>query len=168
MASNSNTPAGLLLPTLKSFTPGAGNPRDSAMMAQQDMNAKQASLNASVGGKKGHRRHFSGGANNTVVVPQFQMQYTPQGGVGTNPNDQIKSTSSTSMQSTAWAVDDHLATKMGGTKGRRRSKKTYRKRFSKRMSRNKKGGNWNPNWSWGCYSGGRKTRRNKSNRKRRM
>lgn len=164
MSTNSNSPPGLILPTMKSFTPGAGNPRDSAMLAQQNMNAKQASLNASVGGKRrkrSKRRHiYLGGSNGQVIVPQFQMQYKDQSGTGTGPNDQIKANSSTSMQSTAWAANDHLATKMGGTK--RRHIRT------RRMSQNKKGGNWNPNWSWGCYSGGRKTRRKRTNKKRRV
>jgi hypothetical protein len=172
MGADSHTPAGLILPTMRSFTPGAGNPRDSAMLAQQNMNAKQASLNASVGGRRRRKkrglRYYSGGdSNDKVNVPQFSMLYTPQGGVGTNPNDQIKAGSSTSMQSTSNAHYDKFATKMGGTKKRHRSnKKGYMK--IKRTLRNKKGGSWNPNWSWGCYSGGRKTRRTRSNKKRRM
>jgi hypothetical protein len=135
----STNPPGLMLPTVKSYTPGAGNPRDSAMMAQQQMNTKQANLNSSVGGYK--KRKYRGGQSD-VVVPQFQMQYTPQGGPGTNPNDQIKATSSTSMQSNAWAVNDNQATKMGGR-------------------RTRKGGKL-----WGCYSGGKKKSR-KSHRKSR-
>ena len=172
MTTTSNTPPGLILPTMKSFTPGAGNPRDSAMLTQQNMNSKQASLNASVGGKR--RKRISGstrysGGTNVVNVPQFPMLYKPQAGDGTNPNDQIKANSSTSMQSTSWGANDHLATKMGGTKKRHGSKKAY-SYGRRRTSKNKKGGNWNPNWSWGCYSGGRKTRRSKTrnNKKRRI
>lgn len=139
----SNIPNGLMLPTSISYVPGAGNPRDSALLSQQQMNQSQNNLNKTVGGKK--KRRFRGGNNtNTVAVPQFQMQYTPQGGPGTNPNDQIANMSSTSMQSSAWKADDNLATKMGGTR------------------RKKRGGN--SNWNWGCYSGGKK---NKSRRKRR-
>jgi len=131
------TQPGLILPTQKSFIPGAGNPRDSALMAGKEMNAKQASLNASVGGRK---RKIKGGKN-VVAVPQFQMQYTPQGGVGTNPNDQIKATSSTSMQSNAWAVHDNQANKMGGRKTKRKkckkckSKKLNRKTCKKHYRR---------------------------------
>ncbi len=140
---NSSVPPGLMQPTMASFTPGAGNPRDSALLAQQQMNAKQLSLNSSVGGRR-KRRKFKGGAD-TVAVPQFQMQYTPTGGPGSNPNDQITGLSSTSMQSTAWAANDNLATKKGG-------------------SRRKHGG-YNPNWSWGCYSGGKKHRKTNKNKK---
>jgi hypothetical protein len=143
----SNTPDGLMLPTAKSYVPGSGNPRDSALMSQQQMNESQNNLNKTVGGRK-RRYKGKGGATNEVAVPQFQMQYTPQGGPGTNPNDQITNMSSTSMQSTAWKADDNLAAKMGGTRKRKR------------------GGN--PNWNWGCYSGGkrRKSRRNKKKTKR--
>jgi hypothetical protein len=145
---------------MKSFTPGAGNPRDSAILAQQNMNSKQASLNASVGGKrkKRSRKMFRGGSNQ-VNVPQFPMGYVPQGGPNTNPNDQIRANSSTSMQSRAWAADDHLATKMGGSINMRRRPKLTRTRSIK--------GGYNPNWSWGCYSGGKKTRKNRRHRKKR-
>lgn len=137
-----STPSGLMLPTAKSYVPGAGNPRDSALVSQQQMNESQNNLNKTVGGKK--RRYKGGAENGEVAVPQFQMQYTPQGGPGTNPNDQITNMSSTSMQSTSWKANDNLAAKMGGTRKRKR------------------GGN--PNWNWGCSSGGKKT---KSRRKRR-
>jgi hypothetical protein len=138
-----------LLPTQKSYTLGAGNPRDSAMMATQQMNNKQTTLN-SIGGK---RLKTKGGANtntstnNAVPVPQFQMQYPPQGGTGTNPNDQIKTNSSTGMQSSAWAVNDNQATKMGGSK------------------RKHKGGS--SDTKWGCYSGGKKKRTQRKSRRNR-
>jgi hypothetical protein len=146
--STNNQPVypGLQQPQISSFTPGAGNPRESAMMANQNMNAKQANLNNVVGGRK--RRHYRGGQPATVVVPQMQMQYTPQNG-STNPNLQIKGLSSTGMQSSANAVYDNQATQNGGSRKRR-----Y-----------KKGGN--PNWIWGCYSGGRtRTNRRKSKSRR--
>jgi hypothetical protein len=151
---NNTNPPGLMLPTQKSYTTGAGNPRDSAMMSIQNMNNKQANLNASVGG--GKRRKFRGGAE--VQVPQMQMLYQPQGGLGSNPNDQIKANSSTSMQSIAWSAKDNEATKVGGS--RRRLRKSL-KRSLKRS--NYKGGSSNLNW--GCYSGGyrktyRKSRKN--------
>jgi hypothetical protein len=134
-----STPAGLMLPTAKSYAPGAGNPRDSALVSQQQTNESQNNLNKTVGGKRKNR--YRGGANDEVAVPQFQMQYTPQGGPGTNPNDQIADISSTSMQTTTWKANDNLATKMGGSKKKRR------------------GGN--SNWNWGCYSGGKKKRLSK-------
>jgi len=136
---SNNVPPGLMQPTMASYTPGAGNPRESALMAGQNAAARQATLNNSVGGKK--RRKYMGGAN-SVQVPQFQMQYNDVSGPGSGPNDQIKSTSSTSMQSAANSINDNLATKKGGA------------------TKKRKGGN--PNWLWPCYSGGKK----RSNRRK--
>ena len=73
------------------------------------------------------------------------MAYEPQGGPGTNPNNQIQGNSQTSTQMQANAALDNL--KKGGSRRRR----------------SRKGGN--PDWIWGCMSGGikrrtRKTRRN--------
>jgi hypothetical protein len=85
-----------------------------------------------------------------VTVPQVQMLYTPAGGPGTGPNDQIQANSQTSTQMAANSEFDKQAT-MGGR--RRRSR------------RNKKGGN--KNWSWGCMSGGKKRKTTKRNRKSR-
>jgi len=155
-----STPPGLILPTQQSYVSGAGNPRDSAMLAMQNANIKQANLNASVGGKR-YKKLYKGGAASTVVVPQMQMLYKPTNGTGTNPNDQIKGLSSTSMQSTAWAADDNLATTKGGNK-LRATKVRATKRF-------KKGGSSSANLNWGCYSGGKrrfKTRKHKKSSKR--
>jgi hypothetical protein len=149
MSTNQNVLPGLLQPQVSSYTPGAGNPRESALMANQNMNAKQASLNNVVGGRK--KRLYKGGDSkpSTIVVPQMQLQYTPQNG-NTNPNTQIKGLSSTGMQSSANSVYDNEATKGGS-----------------RKRRYKKGGN--PNWIWGCYSGGRRRtnrRKSRSSRKK--
>jgi len=134
--SNTQTPPGLMLPTQKPYPVGAGNPRDAAMVAGQLTNLKQSNLNASVGGKKRYR----GGAE--VIVPQMQILYDNVSGDKTGPNAQIAGLSSTGMQSSANAVYDNQAAKMGGSK-------------------KKRGGS--SDWSWGCYSGGkRRTRRNKS------
>jgi hypothetical protein len=133
----SNFPAGYIPITTSNLEPGAGNPRDSALLSQQNANVKLANLNSSVGGK---RKKYNGGANG-VPAPQFQMQYTPTGGPGTSPNNQIATITTNSMQSNAWNVDDNQATKMGG----------------KRKTR--KGGS--SDWMWGCYSGGKKSRLSK-------
>jgi hypothetical protein len=130
---NSSVPPGLIQPTMASFTPGAGNPRDSALLAQQQMNAKQLSLNSSVGGRK---RRYRGGAD-TVAVPQFQMPYTPTGGPGTNPNEQISGLSSTNMQSTSWAANDNLAAKKGGSRKRKGSKNNKTKNNKKKLIKRK-------------------------------
>ena len=86
-----------------------------------------------------------GGATNAVPVPQFQLLYKPTGGV--NPNSITAETSKNSMQSNAWSVDDSKAATLNGGTRRRR----------------KKGGN--PNWKWGCYSGGKRRRTNRKTRK---
>lgn len=141
-------PPGLILPTQMSYTPGAGNPRDSALMAGQNMNIKQANLIASVGGrrikkriksrrrirgrskrsksKRRRRRRKSNrrrGGGSTVAVPQFHMPYTSQGGPGTNPNDQIANLSSTGMQSAAWSANDAKAAQLHGGLSRRRRRR---------------------------------------------
>lgn len=151
-------PPGLMQPTMKSYTAGTNNPRDSAMAAQNNANAKQTDLiNAVKGGsRKGSRRHrkgskgsklnildwnkaISGGAPpDTVVIPQAQLNYIPP---GTNPNQVIKAGSSTSMQSVANSKYDAEAANM-------------------------KGGN-NPNWNWGCLSGGKRFSRRKMRKCRR-
>lgn len=141
-SSNSNFPAGYVPITTSSLEPGSGNPRDSAASMGQSSNAKLASLNAAVGGK---RKYRGGAQNGEVPAPQFQMQYTPTGGPGTDPNNQIANLTSKNMQTTAWSADDNAATKMGG-----------RKRY-------RRGGS---DWDWGCYSGGKKSRRRSSRKTR--
>lgn len=140
---SSNLPSGYIPITTSSLEPGAGNPRESALIAGQNANAKLASLNSSVGGK---RKKYKGGANNEIPAPQFPMQYTPTGGPGTSPNNQIADITTNSMQSNAWNVNDSQATKMGG-------KKKYRKGGSS-------------DWLWGCYSGGKKTKRQRTRKSR--
>jgi hypothetical protein len=135
----------------------AGNPKDSAIAANNQAITRQADLIKATSGGKGkrhrHRRNKYGGATTgEVTVPQFQMQYTPTGATGQNPNDIIKQNAGVSTQDAANAQYDNLA-KVGG-------------------SRKKRGGN--SNWSWGCYSGGRKklrsrrhTNKRKTHKKRR-
>ena len=130
------TAPGLTQPTMIGMQ--AGNPKDSAIANQNLMNQKQASLSAAVGG----RRKKKGG---DIAVPQFQMQYTPQGGQGQNPNALIQQNSQTSTQSVENASMDSNALVKGGKKKR-------------------KGGN--SDWSWGCSSGG-KSRSKRSKRSKR-
>jgi hypothetical protein len=105
------------------------------------MNQKQNLINQAGQGRGIRRRKYRGGASSdaSVAVPQFQMQYKPVGGPGTNPNDQVATGAKNGMQANANSVYDNQATQMGG-----------KKRYSK-------GGN--PNWLWGCYSGGKSKRR---------
>ena len=144
---------GLQQPQISSLAVGAGNPRDSAIMASQNMNTKQASLINAVGGRRRRRILLKGGQTtttnpSTVVVPQMQMGYKAQNGTS-NPNTQIAGLSSTGMQGASNKVYDNQATIMGGSRKRR----------------SRKGGN--PDWIWGCSSGGkRRTKRNKSRKHR--
>jgi hypothetical protein len=138
---------GITLPTQKAML--AGNPRDSAIASMTNASQSQASANKLAGGR---RRKYRGGA---IAAPQMQMLYTPQGGPGTNPNDQMKTNASTQAQTNANRVYDKDAMMTGGSRRKRR------------------GGN--PDWLWGCMSGGKfmssgkctKRRRNKTHKKTR-
>jgi hypothetical protein len=149
MSASQDVP-GLMYPTQKGMP--AGNPRDSAMANMNNANQLQATANKAMAGGK-FKRRYRGGADGTVPVPQFQMQYDPQGGPGTNPNNQIQSNAQISTQQTANAVYDKQAKLSGGSRRYRKSRK------SKKC---KKGGN--PDWVWGCMSGG-KRRSKKSTKK---
>ena len=143
--STTNSVPGMMFPTQKAMI--GSTPADSARLAAVNKSASQAQANKLMAGGKLRKRRHIGGA---VVVPQYQMLYEPQGGPGTNPNNQIQAGSQTSTQMAANSVYDNAATKTGGSK----------------RSRNRKGGN--PNWLWGCMSGGKKcTRKNKKSRKSR-
>jgi hypothetical protein len=50
------------------------------------------------------------GGNNTINVPQFQMNYTNVGGV--SPNQQIQSGAQISTQNYAWSAGDNQASKL--------------------------------------------------------
>lgn len=141
---------GLIYPSVQAM-PG-GNPRDSAILAQQQSSQSQAALANAVGGYKKFRKYRKmamkhGGASqdSNIVVPQFQMQYKPIGANGQDPNSIIKSGAQLSTQGTANSTYDKYASQMGG------------------KNRNKKGGN---SLSWGCYNGGsRRKIKNRSHKK---
>jgi hypothetical protein len=134
-ASNTTKVPGMLLPTQQGMV--AGNPRDSAIAAGNAANLKLQALQ-SIGGRGRRLRKRRGGAN-TIPVPQFSMQYTPQGGPGQDPNSIIQQNAAVGTQSAANAVYDKYATQMGG--------------YYNNM-------NMNTNqYQWGCYSGGKKYKR---------
>jgi len=81
------------------------------------------------------RKYRRGGA---IVVPQFHMSYTPQNGPGQDPNSQIRDNAAIGTQAAANSVYDSQALKFGGS---------------------------NPNWEWGCYSGGKKKRNSRKKRR---
>ena len=127
---------GMVYPTQQAML--SGNPRDSAIQQMNNTNMKQASLNASVGGKK------RGGAANAIPVPQFQMQYTPQGGPGQTPNAIVQQNLKTGTQGGEYSRYDNLATKRGGSRKKSKynkrnySKKNYSKKNYKKSKINKK------------------------------
>ena len=143
--SNNNTVPGMMVPTQKGMS--SGNPRDSAMQSMNSNAQLQAKANNALAGGRNRKRKSYGGAND-IAVPQYQMLYESQGGPGTNPNNQIQGNSQTSTQLAANAALDSGATKMGGSRRRR----------------SRKGGN--PDWLWGCMSGGKKRTRKNTKRSR--
>jgi len=140
--SNNKHIEGLPIATQKGML--AGNPRDSAMQSMNNNAQLQAQANTALsGGRLSKRKSYRGGK--AIAVQQYQMLYEPQGGPGTNPNNQIQGASQTSTQMAANSALDAGATTMGGSK----------RSVSRRRSR--RGGN--PDWLWGCMSGGKKCSR---------
>jgi hypothetical protein len=141
---------GMLLPTQRGMI--GDTPRDSAIAAGNAANQKLQSLQ-SIGGRGRRLRKRCGGGNTiqntSIPVPQFSMQYTPQGGPGQDPNSIIQQNAAVGTQSAANAVYDKYATQMGG--------------YYNNM-------NMNTNqYQWGCYSGGKKYKRSgtKNSKKKR-
>ena len=165
MSTNASASAnGMMYPTTKGMV--GSNPADSARVSMLNKAQSQTTANQLMAGGKVKRRRIRYGGASSIVVPQYQMLYEPQGGIGTNPNDQIQGNSQTSTQMNANAVYDSYATtfKKGGAK----SKSKY---FSSTFSKSRRGGN--ADWIWGCMSGGKKrsrkcrtTRRNKHKKTR--
>ena len=118
------TVPGMNYPTVKGML--SGTPMASAHQQMINTNSKTAALSSAVGGK---RKYRYGGANQ-IPVPQFQMQYTPQG--LNTPNNQIQTNSQISTQGVANSVYDNLATKKGG---KRRHKSTKRSRKHNKKSK---------------------------------
>ena len=109
-----------------------GTPRDSAIASMKLANNLQTTANKLMSG--GKRKIYNGGTN-SIVVPQYQMLYEPQGGNESNPNMQIKQNALISTQMAANNVYDKYATIKGGAKRRRGTKKrrkTKRRRGTKK------------------------------------
>jgi hypothetical protein len=157
---NNNSVEGMVYPTMKG--PLAGTPRDSAMANMKQNNELQAQASTALsGGRHRKRKAYRGGeANSTLVAPQANLLYPEVSGPGTGVNSQMQGNAQISTQMAANSALD----KVGGSKRRGRSKR-----------RSRKGGN--PDWLWGCMSGGkkktskagrkRKSRKSKKNRKSR-
>jgi len=158
-----STTDGMMYPTTKAMV--GSNPADSARISMVNKAQSQTTANKLMAGGKIRRRARYGGAASTsssissITVPQYQMPYEPQGGTGTNPNNQIQGNSQTSTQMAANSVYDSDANKMGGSKCKGR-------KISSTFSKSRKGGN--PDWIWGCMSGGKKrSRRGRRSSRRR-
>ena len=138
MRENNSVP-GLMKPTQIAYPPGAGTPREAATQNMNSSSQHQANANrALAGGKRRKKKSYRGGKIN---APQFtNMPYTPQGGHGTNPNDQMATNARTSTQMAANSKLDNLQA----------------------VNNLQAGGN--PDWHWPCLNGGKK-RTKKNNRK---
>ena len=147
MSTNQNTIPGMIYPTKQAMS--AGTPAASAMANMKGTAMTQASANKGLAGgkiKRSKRRYNGGGASDGFVVPQYQIPYTVTNGTGTGPNSQIKGglETSTQMGTAGNAKYDAYASVKGG-------------------SRRRKGGN--PDWNWGCMSGGKKRKSRKHSRR---
>jgi len=154
MSTNNNTTNQNIKGMVPITTPAmvGSNPYDSARQAGLNQRQSQANANSAMaGGKMNRRRRYIGGA---IIVPQssYQNLYTNQTGTGTDPNSQYASGLQTSTQMAANSQWDNEAKNVKGG------------------SRRRKGGN--PDWVWGCMSGGKKgkskrrTRRHKHKKSR--
>ena len=146
MSTNQSSIPGMLYPTRQAMP--AGTPAASAMAIMKGNAMTQASANKGLaGGKiKRSKRRYNGGASDVQVIPQFNIPYTVTNGTGTGPNSQIQTglTTSTQMGTAGNAKYDAYASVKGG-------------------SRRRKGGN--PDWNWGCMSGGKKRKSRKHSRR---
>ena len=123
---------GLIQPTVQSYPGGANSPASAAKAINDSNSQKLQNINQMAAGSRRRKR----GGGNDVSVPVLKPMYQSQNGPGADPVAQQAQGQSINMQSTANNVYDEQATKMGGSRRRRR------------------GGN--PDWLWGCYSGGRR------------
>lgn len=144
--SNNNSVPGMIYPTVKGSL--AGTPRDSAMANMKQNNQLQAQANTALSGGR-HRKRKAYGGGDTLVAPQATLLYPETNGPGTGVNSQMQGNAQISTQMAANAALDNGATTMGGSRRRR----------------SRKGGN--PDWLWGCMSGGKKRSRKAYGRRRR-
>ena len=122
MNTNNSVP-GMMYPTTKGMV--GSNPADSARLMAINKAELQTNANKLLSGgtieRKRLRKHGIGGGQTGIVVPQYQMLYEPQGGNGTNPNNQIQGNLQVSTQMSSNSIYDNQATKMGGSRIKKRS-----------------------------------------------
>lgn len=138
MSANNPVP-GMIYPTTKGMV--GSNPADSARLTAINKAELQTNANKLLSGgtieRKRLRKHGIGGGQSGIVVPQYQMLYEPQGGNGTNPNNQIQGNLQVSTQMSANSIYDNQASKMGGSRIKKRSL-AIRGKNSKRKSMKRK------------------------------
>lgn len=124
------------LPVQTMIAPNGGTPREAAMNNMQANNKLQANATKALAGGRRRRRALYGGADGTITIAPNRAPYPETVGAGQSTNSQSTDLAKISTQQAANRQFD----KVGGS------------------SRRKRGGN--PNWHWGCMSGGkRKSRR---------
>ena len=136
--SNNTNDTGLPPPTMQGHI---GSPNQAAYNNITQRNSLDAERARSVSGGSTKKK---GGA---ITVPVLQTTYKSAGSPEQSPTGIATNNAIVASTSQSRAVNDNLATQQGGKRG-------------------KKGGN--PNWLWGCYSGGKrkKTRTNKRKTRR--
>jgi len=130
---NSSNVPGLLLPTQTGMA--AGNPRDSAIANQNAGILKLEGLQKIGGNRRKYKKR--GGS---VVVPQFPSTYKAAGGPGQTPNSIIQQNAAVGTQSAENSKNDGHAILKGG-------------HYNMNTNTNQ--------YQWGCYSGGKKHKRNR-------
>lgn len=115
MSSNNSVP-GMIYPQQKPML--AGNPKDSAIAANNQSISRQSDLIKATSGGKRRRlyKKYGGATSDGVTVPQMQVQYSTTGAGGQDPNSIIKQNTSVSVQGAENAKYDNLAKKGGSRK----------------------------------------------------
>ena len=129
---------GMIYPTTKGMI--AATPRESAIETA-NMNANRQALANSLlsGGRRRYKSLYNGGSTSAIVVPQFHMNYTSQGGVGQDPNSIIQNGSKISTQGAANAAYDQAAFIKGGYRVKRGGKSRKSSRKNKRSHKRSRG-----------------------------
>jgi hypothetical protein len=156
----SAVPPGVVLPTVLPLTTATSTPQQSAYQAGINANNILSERNYML--SAGSRRKKKGGATastttsstaassaaspSSYTVPQFNMLYNPNMGTGQSPNNIIQSSLGTMGQNTANSQYDSCVGQPAGCSGQLGGTKVC---TSSNVN------------CWGCYSGGRKSRRKK-------
>lgn len=148
-------PPGVVLPTVLPLTTNTSTPQQSAYQAGINASNTLSQRNnlLSAGGKRRKKGGAAAATTNasTYLVPQFNMLYNPNMGSSQTPNNIIQSSLGTMGQNTANSQYDTCVGQPAGCTGQLGGTKVC---------------NSNDANCWGCYSGGRRKRRNRSSKKK--